>query len=170
VVARGEFRADLKARLEPHVIKLPPLRDRRQDIGLLVASILRRFGAKESDGLALTSKSVEKMLAHSWTENVRGLENALLRARRFARDGLLDEAAFPDPDGELGPSASEDRLSVEDRETRNQLIAALKKHQGNVAAVAKEMTTNRQQIYRWGDRLGIDPEAFRNSSDSSNKV
>ena len=170
VVAKGEFRADLKARLDPHVIALPRLRERRQDIGLLVAGILRRFGAKESDGLVLTSKSVEKMLGHSWTENVRGLENALLRAHRFARDGLLDEAAFPEPDTQPGLAAAENRLSNGDRETRNQLIAALKKYEGNVAAVAKELSTNRQQVYRWGDRFGIDPASFRGPRDLDDQV
>jgi hypothetical protein len=157
----GRFRLDLKARLEPHVVELFPLRERPQDIGLLVAAILRKLGAKESDGLTISSKGVWQILGHSWPDNIRGLENALLRAYRFARDGMLDETAFPVPASAPARIASKSNLSTEDRDLRNQLIVLLKKYGGNVTDVAKELVTNRPQVYRWCGRFGIEHASFR---------
>jgi transcriptional regulator with PAS, ATPase and Fis domain len=165
VVESGRFRADLGARLAAHVIELPLLRERRVDIGLLLAAIFRRRGITETDGYILPSKAVHRILGYSWPNNIRELDyavgNAILQA---SPDKILDYTAFPEPDVDLGaPVASEAPLTERDRELRNRLLDLLGKHDGVVADVAREMDTQRSQVYRWLNRFGLDLHSFRST-------
>jgi pSer/pThr/pTyr-binding forkhead associated (FHA) protein len=155
VAAGGAFRADLAARLDRHVLTLPPLRERREDLGLLAAAILRRYGAKVDTPLSLPAKSVYPLLRYRWLGNIRELENALVRAFRFAVDGVLDVETLPKEE----PTAEDVRphLSDDDQKLREALLASLQTHHGNIAEVARAMGAHRQQVYRWLRRLGVHP-------------
>lgn len=158
--ASGAFRADLQARLERHIIELPPLSERREDLGLLTAAILRQHGAGERT--RLPARAVQQMLGYSWPLNVRELENALVRALRREKDGVLDAAAFPHPDtSQRSADQVVGALSEDDRLLRNRLAALLETHRGNVSAVAREEGKHKEQVYRWLRRLDLDPEVFR---------
>ena len=89
-VAEGRFREDLYYRLAVFPIELPPLRDRRADIGVLAAHFLaiaeRKLGRK---GLRLTNRDVQALERHSWPGNVRELASVIERAAILARDGRL---------------------------------------------------------------------------------
>ncbi len=81
LVARGDFREDLFYRLKVVEIVLPPLRERREDIPLLVEHFLKRYGRE--DGRDLSSASAEclaLLTGYSWPGNIRELENAIERA------------------------------------------------------------------------------------------
>jgi two-component system, NtrC family, response regulator PilR len=88
-VEKGKFRQDLYYRLNVIELRLPPLRERRDDIGLLCRSLLKKLDAVGSQA-DLTPAALEALGRYSFPGNVRELENILERALAFAADGLID--------------------------------------------------------------------------------
>ncbi len=84
MVRRGEFRADLYYRLRGVVIELPPLRDRREDIPLLVRHFLSRRPHAEGRPLVFSREAVASLLQHDWPGNIRELENVVRSVSLFA--------------------------------------------------------------------------------------
>src|SRR6185295_4825854 len=94
-VARGRFREDLFFRLHVFPIRIPPLRDRPEDVLALAQHFLDLHGAAEGgSGGALSPGSRRRLLAHRWPGNVRELENAILRALVLARGAAIGEEHF----------------------------------------------------------------------------
>jgi DNA-binding NtrC family response regulator len=160
-VARGTFRSDLQMRLEGYVFEIPALRERRSDLGILVASLLRRHGVTESSGATLTPQAALRVLRYHWPGNVRELEQALVRSWALAHDGEMDEAHLPDPESEdpqavgaAAPADGDDRL-------RDELVEHLRVTKGNVAETSRRMGRARPLVHRWLKRLGIDPASYR---------
>ncbi len=90
-VAAGRFRADLYYRLAVLPIRIPPLRERREDIPLLAAHFLRRHAAEaKKPARGFTQAAMDAMLSYAWPGNVRELENAVERAVVFSRGELID--------------------------------------------------------------------------------
>jgi two-component system response regulator PilR (NtrC family) len=87
-VERGKFRQDLYYRLNVIELHLPPLRDRRDDIGLLARGILARF-VPSGEQVSISPEAMEALCSHSFPGNVRELENILERALAFANSGSL---------------------------------------------------------------------------------
>ena len=147
-VAAGRFREDLLYRLDVVRLRLPPLRERTEDVAPLAAHFLARHARLRPDlpGLALGDDAREALLAHRWPGNVRELEHALERAVVLADGPLIHEQDLPDavraperpapPDGGAAP----DDLSVK-RATRaleERLIrAALERTGGNRTRAAE---------------------------------
>jgi len=90
MVARGQFRADLWARLSGVVVRLPPLRARREDFGILFASLMRKLAPERIEDLSLTRDSARALLAHTWPLNVRELENLLRSGIGLMTGNVLD--------------------------------------------------------------------------------
>lgn len=88
MMARGEFRPDLYYRINVFPIALPPLRDRPDDIGLLVQSFLRRTGAGKRT-LTIDAEAMAQLQRRPWPGNIRELRNVLERACLFADDGVI---------------------------------------------------------------------------------
>lgn len=158
---RGTFRSDLQMRLEGYVFEIPALRERRSDLGVLVASLLRRHGVTESTGASITPEAALRILRYHWPGNVRELEQALIRSWALAREGEIDEAHLPDPeleetDENTGASApdADDRL-------RDEIVEHLRVTGGNVAETSRRMGRARPLVHRWLKRLGIDPAGYR---------
>ncbi len=84
-VRAGAFREDLFARLAGFTLRLPPLRERREDLGLLVGALLRRIAPRQP--VSFTSAAGEALFAHAWPRNVRELEKCLSRACGLASAG-----------------------------------------------------------------------------------
>jgi two-component system response regulator AtoC len=78
-MARGEFREDLYYRLNVVEIRIPPLRERREEIPLLVASFLSRFNAQYGRTKRLSPETLTRLMEHAWSGNVRELENVIRR-------------------------------------------------------------------------------------------
>jgi two-component system NtrC family response regulator len=96
MVRTGEFREDLFYRLNVVCIELPPLRDRREDIPLLVDIFLRRFVGEASTPIAGVSReAMDLLLKYDYPGNVRELENLMHRAMVLARGSLLSTTDFP---------------------------------------------------------------------------
>jgi DNA-binding NtrC family response regulator len=165
LAVRGEFRSDLYARLAGHVHHLAPLRDRREDIGIIIASLLERAAPGSAAELRLSPEAGRALLRHDWPLNVRELEQALARALVLAEDGVVRSVhlARP-PDGADPPAADADDEAppgVNEAEVEATLRRLLERHHGNVSEVARAMGKGRMQIHRWLKRYGIDAERFR---------
>ena len=96
MVADGAFREDLYYRLNVIPVKLPPLRERREDIPLLVQHFVQRLSAEQGRGPATVSQdAMRKLMAYAWPGNVRQLENAVERALAFSQGrGQIDVQDF----------------------------------------------------------------------------
>jgi transcriptional regulator with GAF, ATPase, and Fis domain len=153
-------------------VKLPPLRERREDIGLLIGDILRRLAPDLLDRVSLTTDAARALFRHGWPLNVRELEKCLTTALVLAAGEPIDVTHLPDwgrgAPGQtqtiapVPPAASEMRaISAEDQRQRDELVALLKEHQGNISSIARAMGKARMQVQRWLKRFGIDPQSFR---------
>ena len=168
LVERGEFRADLLARVAGFSLVLPPLRQRREDVGLLIAALLQRQFRERSRSISFSSEAARALLTYHWPRNIRELEKCLTTAVVLARGGRVEinhlpagvrepPVARPPPMGE----GARKPLTKAEARIREQLIAALRAHRGNVTVVGKAMGKARSQIQRWMRRFGIDLEQFR---------
>jgi two-component system response regulator HydG len=97
-VKGGRFREDLFYRLNVIAIRLPPLRERRQDIPLLASAFLRRLAQKHGKTIeGFTPAALAALEGYAWPGNVRELEHAVERAVVLSRGGLVGEADLPEP-------------------------------------------------------------------------
>jgi transcriptional regulator with GAF, ATPase, and Fis domain len=170
MVARGEFRQDLLARLRGFVHRLWPLRERREDLGLLVATLLQREARAEL--VQLSGPAALALVRHDWPLNIRELAQALEHARVLAGGGPIElehlpaglsdpgRASLPAPPPAAAATATA-ALTEADAELRAELSRHLGEASGNVAAVARAMNKAPMQVYRWMRKLGLDPKAFR---------
>ncbi len=94
---RGRFRSDLFYRLNVICIHLPPLRERREDILLLVESFLQRLAAeRQVEPKALSAEALDAVMVYDWPGNVRELENALEHAWVLTRGNSIEAASLPE--------------------------------------------------------------------------
>ncbi|MDI1476721.1 sigma 54-interacting transcriptional regulator [Polyangium sp. y55x31] len=157
MVAAGSFRADLWNRLAGHKVELPPLRARREDLGLLAGVILARLPPEHAARIRIHPRAARAMLRHDWPGNVRELEKCLGTAVVLAgEDGQVELEHLP-----AAVQRALEGLSAEDAARRDELVARLDEHGGNITAVAKAMGKARMQVQRWLKRYGIDAERFR---------
>jgi DNA-binding NtrC family response regulator len=156
-VEAGRFRQDLFARLAGFRLRLPPLRERREDLGTITATLLRRLAPDRADRLQFLAAAARRLLCDPWTLNVRALEKTLAAALLVC-DGTIEPAhlalsnlmtsAGSAPKRQTAAEA-ERPLSQADVERREQLARLLEAHGGNISAVAREMGKERGQIRRW---------------------
>jgi transcriptional regulator with AAA-type ATPase domain len=164
LVETGQFRSDLLARIDGFRHALAPLRDRREDLGLLLASLLPRVARERAEGMSLAMAAARHLYAHHWPGNVRELERCLARAVALAVTERIEpsDLALPQPSSERAPL---ELLALDQDQThlRQRLVEELKSHGGNVSRVARSMGKARMQIQRWMRRFGLEAEAFRSS-------
>jgi len=176
VLVREEtFREDLFARISGLRVELPPLRERREDLGILVSALLRRGLAPDAaKGVTFEPRAARALFRYRWPLNVRELEKALVAAVVLAGKSAIEAEHLPpavaqaltgaaDPEGvEAAEDDEPDRpLSEQDLRRRDELIALFREHAGNVSAVARAMGKARMQIQRWVKRYRLDPESYR---------
>jgi DNA-binding NtrC family response regulator len=163
MMKEGTFRSDLLARLSGLRLRLPPLRERPEDLGQLVAILLRRSlpaGAKEP---SLTPKAARALFQYDWPRNVRELEHSLalavaLSPERIDREHLPPELQAEPP--KRAPEAAPAQPSTQAQQ-RDELLTLLRKHRGNVSQIAEALGTSRAQVHRLFKRHGLDPQSFR---------
>ncbi|WP_438016044.1 sigma 54-interacting transcriptional regulator [Sorangium sp. So ce315] len=163
MVLRGEFRGDLLARLSGYRHLLAPLRERIEDLGVIVGDLLRRLDIPAASDLKLSTTAGLRLLRYPWPLNIRELQQALSVAAALTTDGVIGEAHLPEAaPGALAPSSPALHEERGDPEAlRRQLITLLEKHHGKVTHVARDMGKARMQIHRWMQRFGIDPNEYR---------
>jgi len=160
-VREGQFRADLYYRLSAFVIEVPPLRERRDDIPLLV----RHFAARRlraGQPVAFGPEAMRRLAAYDWPGNVRELRNVVERAVLLAaRTGLVEPRHLPDlRSGQAGEgafglvSAGLPAEPTLDEIERHYLAHLLEKYAGNRRRVAEALGVSERTAYRMLERHG----------------
>lgn len=157
-IAAGTFREDLYARLAAHIVRLPRLQHRREDMGLLAASTLVTTGRACS---GIQRDAVRALFSYTWPRNIRELDNAIASALVLASGNDIGLGDLPDA---VRPPRSPRHASIDiadDDLLERTLRDLYRKHAGNISAVARELGRARMQLQRWNKRFGIDPAVFR---------
>ena len=145
-VAAGRFREDLLFRLNTIEIRLPPLRERPEDLRALAAHFLARYATRYRKPIAgIEPEALAALAAHQWPGNVRELSHTLERAVLMAHGPMLGAADLGLRGG--GGPARLDELTLEEVE-RVLIRKALERHEGNVSQAARSLGLSRSALYR----------------------
>jgi DNA-binding NtrC family response regulator len=161
----GQFREDLLARLTGFTFHLPPLCERREDLGLLLAALLDRIAPPTRWKLSVDAGRAVAL--YDWPRNVRELQQVLASATVLATPGDVVElthlpphvAGMAKPRGT--PPTEAPAGDGGEQALRRALVTALSEHRGDISQVASSMGKARMQIQRWIRRFRIDAESFR---------
>ncbi|MFZ0132970.1 MAG: sigma-54 dependent transcriptional regulator [Desulfobacterales bacterium] len=160
-IDRGEFRVELYYRLNVVPIHIPPLRDRIDDIPLLVSHFMRSFNRKFNKNIArISAGTMSRLMQYDWPGNVRELENVLERAFVVTENDVIDSVIFSQDiktshrgdtpsfviDTEIPFKVA--RAMVEKRFERAYLLEALKRYGGNVSETARRTGINPRTLWR----------------------
>ncbi|MBL9028042.1 MAG: sigma 54-interacting transcriptional regulator [Myxococcales bacterium] len=162
LATRGAFRGDLYARLFGYTVRVPPLRERREDLYLLVRHALERSGAPR---LEATATVMERVALYDWPFNMRELIAVVGRAASLAEGGKLKADCFPAPAprAPAEPALAADAAPPSRRPApkRAELEELLVRERGNVSAVARALERDAALVYRWLKQHDLDPNAYR---------
>ena len=166
-VQEKEFREDLYYRLNVINIKMPPLRDRKEDLPLLVKHFIEKYNKKENKQIKGITQDVEKeFYNYTWPGNVRELENVIERAVTLTNEDIISLdtiSSFVKKEGNAEPTEDE-LLSSPYKEARRKALdsfnvkyitKAINKTEGNVTNAAKESGIERQYLQRMLKRYNI---------------
>lgn len=162
-VAEGSFREDLYYRLAVARVELPPLRERPEDLALLIPHFIERHGGRLR---SLDPEALAQLEARPWPGNVRELENFVMNLLLFDREGerlsselvrrLLGEAASGDGAASGAPAGGGSSLKARvEAYERAQILGALSAHEGNKAAAARALGVPVRSLYKMLERLDI---------------
>ena len=182
----GEFRSDLLRRLAGYVMRIPPLRRRREDLGALSGQLLREAGVARA---AITPAAGRLLFASDFPGNVRQLRTVLRSAALLAGDapidlrhldgpslraqirdasGAKDRASDEPPEPSQEPPPSRARAASTSTSTSlatmpdsAEIEAALFSARGNVMQAARQLKTHARQLYRWIERLALPLDKYR---------
>ncbi|NWF92307.1 MAG: sigma-54-dependent Fis family transcriptional regulator [Syntrophaceae bacterium] len=183
-VEAGEFREDLYYRLHVVTIKLPPLRERREDIPLLAVHFIEKH-RKEVRGkeFVISDKAIQALENYSWPGNVRELENCMLRAMLLSRSNRIElEDLPPEVRGDEGetvhpvPKDSQElrrmkwllKRKAEDELERIFLKEALKRNRGNISRTALDVGMDRRQLQNLIRKHRIVAREFKEATEKTN--
>ncbi len=169
LVRSGSFRNDLFARLAGFRFVAPPLRERREELGLLIANVLREVAPSDGGAWTIDPAVARALTSYDWPRNVRELKQLLAAAVVLADAHTVEPthvpAALLEPREreDLGARAAEppSERDLKDAQLREEVIAQFRECRGNVSEVARRMGKARVQIQRWMARFAIDPASFR---------
>ena len=156
-VRSGRFREDLLYRLNTVEIALPPLRERREDIGPLAHHFLERTAARYARTIiGFDAEAMKVMLAYAWPGNVRELEHSIERAVLLARGERIgaDDLALGARSVRATEAPAIENMELDEAE-RWLIRRALEKHEGNVSAAAESLGVSRSALYRRLQRYGL---------------
>jgi two-component system, NtrC family, response regulator HydG len=167
-VKNGAFREDLFYRLKVFPVHLPPLRERKDDIGLLISHFIAKFNKQTGKGIVgLNSEAAITMMDYCWPGNIRELENAIEHAFVTCREKEIGIFDLPLEIRHV-ELRSETCLPRSDRETKNKhaetgkkiltkelLTAELEAHEGNRGDTARALGMDRTTLWRQMKRFGV---------------
>jgi DNA-binding NtrC family response regulator len=161
LVATGAFRPDLSYRISVLKIVIPPLRARREDIRILVETMMKRSGLEAGE---IRGENLDRLLVHDWPGNVRELRNAVERATALSPRA----ASFAELSLSLTPMAGSDPLSIRTdlpfTEAKQEIVSAFElrylrdlftRCDGNVAATAREAQMDRKHLRSLLEKHGL---------------
>ncbi len=157
LIRSGAFREDLYYRINVVRLELPPLRDRKEDIGLLAEQFIRRFNRVQNRAVpGIGSEALSLLMAHHWPGNIRELENAVERAFILCGQGRIGIAHLPEeltlashrePSGCL--DSAHDLLDIQ------AIVEALERNGFNRLAAARALGIHKTTLFRRMKRLGM---------------
>ncbi len=158
MVAKGEFRQDLLYRINTVEINIPPLRERKDDIPLLVEHYLSKFAKKYGKpDIRLGGATMAKLMHYPWPGNIRELQHSLERAVILADSMILHPTDFflvaPNHGGD-DELMSMDSLNLDEVE-RKVIEKAMRKHGGNIKRAADDLGLTRTSLYRRLEKYGL---------------
>ncbi len=162
-VVKGDFREDLYYRLNVVTLKIPPLRERPEDIPLLAAHFIRRLEETYGNTVkGFSPEAVECLVRYEWPGNVRQLHNVVEQCVALANTSLIplslvQSALSGDMTGAALPPLREARLRFE----REYLVRLLQITRGNVSQAAQLAKRNRTEFYRLLNRHDLNPRSFK---------
>lgn len=156
MVGSGDFRQDLLFRINTIEVHLPPLRDRKEDIGLLLQHFNKLYCSKyKKEAKTIEPATLKKLESYAWPGNVRELQHAVERAVIMSDGKVLQPGDFllareQDP----AESVMVEDYNLEEVE-KMVLRKALKKHNGNISKAAEELGLTRASLYRRLEKYGL---------------
>jgi transcriptional regulator with PAS, ATPase and Fis domain len=181
-IAQGKFREDLYYRINVITLKLPSLRDRRDDVPLLVDHYVRVFNRQMGREIRdVAPDALQALVNYHWPGNIRELRNVLERAFVLETGNQITTEALPfnllkasgpaRVDVPQAPLASYPRQFTKAREVfeRSFLLEALKRHNGNISATASEVDLPRKTVYRKIELLKIDVDTMSQAHEITEK-
>jgi DNA-binding NtrC family response regulator len=175
-VREEKFRQDLFHRIHVFPLRLPPLRERRDDIPALLEHFAAQVSAQNGwKPVPFSRDALEALQSHAWPGNVRELRNLVERLMLLATEGQVDLAtvqmALPKTasgasasPGAMGSGALADRVQSFEREV---ILSELKRSHQNMSLAAKTLGLERSHLYKKAEQLGIDLRAMRREQDST---
>src|SRR6266568_1223731 len=149
-IRSGSFRQDLYFRLNVVQIKLPPLRDRKSDIPILVTAFLEKFSDPRGSVRTISEDAMRRLIAYDWPGNVRELENAIERAVALGSGPILHVGDLPSnlqyPTSERAPEKDE-ILPLEELE-RRAILRTLRETGGEKLSAARMLGIGKTTLYR----------------------
>ncbi len=159
LVKDGKFRSDLYYRINVVRLYLPPLRERKEDIPLLVENFVSRFNRLMSKNISGVSQQVMAVLAaHDFPGNIRELENIIEHAFVLCPGGVIELRHLPDMFAKAGGTITETAASVTSLEQMERIfiVDALKRNNWNRLAAARELGIHKSTLFRKIKRLVIE--------------
>jgi two-component system, NtrC family, response regulator len=156
-VVHGKFREDLYFRLAVLVVKVPALRERGNDVGLVAREFLQRYGAQHGKrNMTFAADALRALNVYNWPGNIRELQNRVQRAVILADGKRVTASDLELTDGcsAMPQTLKEAREAVE----RELVRAALRRHGGKISSAATELGISRPTLYELMEKLGIAKE------------
>jgi DNA-binding NtrC family response regulator len=168
MVEKGSFRKDLFYRLNVVNLRLPPLRDRREDIPLLTAHFLDRISKGKPRKYTLSDEALRTMMRHDWPGNIRELENCIERACALSSGPILELGDLPTQLQQQGLDAHRGNVAVESSPAeqslevvplaeleRQAILSAIRKLRGDKLKAAQLLGIGKTTLYRKLKEYGI---------------
>jgi len=171
MIHSGEFREDLYFRLAVIPIRVPPLRERRKDIPILVEHFIKRISGGKAPETRFTAEAMDLFVQYDWPGNVRELKNILERLAILKRGKVIapedlpaefraKEAVVAQADGEVQDYRMEKQKVL--KEFHRRIVeTALKKHGGNVSKASESVGLDRGNFQRIMRRYGLQSSEYR---------
>ncbi len=152
LVRDGRFREDLYYRINTVTLRLPPLRERKEDIASLADMFIARFNDKYHRSIAGLSKEVlAQMNEFTWSGNIRELQNTIEKAVILSETDIIDSIELHESAVAVGSDNEETLEMAEERTIRK----AMEKYKGNLSLVAKALDISRPTLYKKLEKYGI---------------
>jgi two-component system response regulator GlrR len=156
------FREDLYHRINVLPITLPPLREKREDVPLLVDQFVRQFNRELGRSIqGFTPAAIERLKAHEWPGNVRELENRVKQAMVMVKGDLIDVECLDVLAGPASGAGFPTFRKAKEEFVRSYLVRCLRTAAGNVAAAARLAGKDRKDFYDLMKKHHVDPAAYR---------
>lgn len=167
----GSFRKDLFYRLNVIPIRVPALRERKEDIPELTRHFIREFSLRGESSPRISDETMHALVEYDWPGNIRELENAIHRAMVLMdRNEITCENLFPSGKVRAEISARqrdwanvsfEEFREIQKREERDFIVSKIQKNGGSITRTAEEFGCQRQALYAHAARIGLDIKSVR---------